>query len=129
MLLSEHFDSSEFDCHCGQCGGQGEKMNVSLIRLLEKLRADIGGYPIYINSGFRCWKHNFDVGGVADSQHMKFTAADLACPSELTYLEFYHACCDCDLFGLHFDGIGWYFDSNFVHVDVRNNGLGVRVCW
>lgn len=129
MKLSKHFDSREFDCKCGNCGGLGEYMNPTLINLLEKLRDDCGGYPLKVNSAYRCYEHNLAVGGASQSQHMYHTAADIACPWELSYDEFYHACLECELNGKHFDGVGYYPDSNFVHVDVRYNGYGPRVTW
>ena len=128
MLLSKHFDSEEFDCHC--CNQGGDEMSPVLIELLEQLRADCGGYPLFINSGYRCSAHNAEVGGVKNSQHVLKTAADVARPYELTYDEFYHACLECKLEdGRHFDGVGYYRDDNFVHVDVRDDGLGERVTW
>lgn len=36
------------------------------------------GKPIKVNSGFRCPVHNKAVGGVANSQHVKGEAADIA---------------------------------------------------
>ena len=130
MRLSKNFDSSEFDCSCGGCCGGGKDINSFLIKLLEKLRSDCGDYPLNINSGYRCALHNLAVGGATKSQHVLGNAADVACPPELTYMEFYHACCECQLDdGRCFDGIGYYPDLNFVHVDVRYDGLGDRICW
>ena len=37
------------------------------------------GKPIVVNSGYRCPKHNAEVGGVKNSQHMKGEAADVCC--------------------------------------------------
>ena len=36
------------------------------------------GKPIYVNSGYRCEKHNKAVGGVPKSQHMLGQAADIS---------------------------------------------------
>lgn len=36
------------------------------------------GKPIKVNSGYRCPKHNLEVGGAVNSQHMKGEAADIA---------------------------------------------------
>lgn len=51
--ISEHFKSTEFDCHCSvpTCNITG--IDSGLISLLEKLRSVSGG-PIRINSGYRC---------------------------------------------------------------------------
>lgn len=131
MKLSEHFDSREFDCKgdgidC-HCGGRGKHMNPLLIILLEQLRENIGGYPLIITSGYRCSRHNRNVGGAEHSQHLLWNAADVMCPFELSYSEFYHEVCCCRLGTLGFDGVGYYPSSNFVHVDVRYNGYGPLV--
>jgi uncharacterized protein YcbK (DUF882 family) len=44
--------------------------------MLEELRKEVGK-PIKITSGYRCEKHNADVGGVKNSQHTKGTAVDV----------------------------------------------------
>lgn len=49
--LSEHFSTTEFDCHCGQCPDQ--TINPLLIEKLEALRADLNE-SIHVISGFRC---------------------------------------------------------------------------
>lgn len=46
--------------------------------VLEPARQRLG-LPITVNSGYRCPKHNAEVGGVANSQHMKGEAADIRC--------------------------------------------------
>ena len=130
VQLSEHFHSSEFDCHgdgfdCN-CGGCGDKMDMRLIRLLEQLRYNCGGYPIKINSGYRCPVHNANVAGHADnSQHKYWRAADLAIPTALSFEEFkwyVETCKTSD--GLMFDGIGLYPQGKgyFIHVDIREGG-------
>ena len=45
--------------------------------VLDPLR-DEYGKPIYVNSGYRCEKHNKAVGGVPRSQHMLGQAADIS---------------------------------------------------
>ena len=67
-----------------------------------------------INCGYRCPKHNAEVGGVPNSQHVDGTAADVDAGStgvELLARMFEE---------LKADGVGRYFDDNFVHVDVRD---------
>lgn len=135
MKLSEHFDSEEFDCHGGnycECGGCGEQMNLILIRALEKLRSDCGGYPLHINSGYRCqaWNTSPWVNGAPSSQHCYFCAADVQVPIQLTIGEFKWYAEQTQLF----DGIGIYpreFDGDYgdlnsrygwIHLDVRSNG-------
>lgn len=118
--LSEHFDASEFACH--HCGAL--KTNPRLLALLEQLRADIGGLPLHINSGYRCPAHNQNVGGVPNSQHTLGTAADVAVPAGLNFRQFAWY-----VDRLPFDGIGYYPDANFIHVDVRNGGVASKICW
>ena len=119
--LSEHFSTDEFACHhCGQCGN----IHPKLVELLEKLRANMGGVPIHINSGYRCPIHNANVGGVPNSQHVLGTAADLAVPAGMNFEKF-----QWYIEQLPFDGIGLYPYSDFIHVDVRDGGVGSKIYW
>ena len=120
--LSEHFAAIEFACH--HCGKGGEKMNPRLIELLEKLRSNIGGKPLTINSGYRCPVHNANVGGVKNSQHVLANAADVAVPAGMSFNDFKYY-----VDQLPFDGIGLYPGSYFMHVDVRNGGIGSKIYW
>lgn len=120
--LSEHFSEDEFDCYC--CGEGGNKISPILIRELEKLREECGNYPLYINSGYRCPRHNWEVGGATNSQHVQGTAADVARPQELTFAEFKAAVFRCD-----FDGVGLYPHQDFIHVDVRDGAQGPYYLW
>lgn len=52
-------------------------MRVLVANVLDQAREKLG-MPITVNSGYRCPKHNAEVGGVANSQHMKGEAADIA---------------------------------------------------
>lgn len=117
--LSKHFDRGEFACHhCGDC----IEISPRLLELLEQLRANIGNLPIHINSGYRCPSHNSNIGGVKNSQHLLGTAADLAIPNNLTLQEFLR-----HVEHLPFDWIGVYPLSYFIHVDVRNGGIGTGI--
>ena len=124
-MLSEHFAKNEFTCHCG-CGQGGDKMHPRLIELLEQLRANIGGIPLNVNSAYRCPSHNAAVGGVRNSQHVQGTAADIARPEGLSFGEF-----QWYVDQLPFDGIGLYPGDmgDFIHVDVRNGGIGSHIYW
>lgn len=55
-----------------------ESLDALMTEVLEPARRRLGK-PIVINSGYRCPKHNAEVGGVANSQHMKGEAADIRC--------------------------------------------------
>lgn len=117
--LSEHFHSSEFACHhCGLV-----KVKARLLVLLEQLRSACG-MALHVNSGYRCEAHNRAVGGAVNSQHVHGGAADIAVPLGLSFEQFAWY-----VERQPFDGIGYYRDANFIHVDVRSGGVGARVSW
>jgi len=58
--LTRNFSRSEFACPC--CGRADVDMR--LVEALQELR-DLAGVPVRVNSGFRCAKHNREVGGAA----------------------------------------------------------------
>lgn len=109
MKLSENFDSEELACKC--CGAC--HLDQNLIDGLQKLRDKIGK-PIYVLSGYRCFKHNDEIGGAPTSQHMYGRAADIQCneipPKQLM---------DIAKTIEEFRGFGGY--DKFIHVDVRDN--------
>lgn len=114
LQLSPHFNINEFHCHCNYPECRVTYLDSDLIEYLEKKRTQIGK-PFKVNSGFRCEKHNRDVGGKPrtkkskGSEHMRGLAADIVVKGEdMRKL--------ADLFE-DADGLGRY--SNFVHVDVR----------
>lgn len=113
--LSLHFTDQEFACHC--CGKLPEHdMNPALLELLENARSAFK-QPIVIMSGYRCPKHNAEVGGAKHSQHMLGNAADIRV----------HNVSPADVHNhfskWHEGGLGRY--DTFTHVDVR----GTRVRW
>lgn len=73
------FKEKEFACRC--CGElppfARENIEALVRNVLDPVREKLGK-PIQVNSGYRCEKHNKDVGGVRNSQHMKGEAADIA---------------------------------------------------
>ena len=121
MPTSEHFSAEELRCHGkGCCDGGVDKISPRLLELLEQLRSDTGGLPLEISCAYRCPIHNAEIPGSAKfSQHMYGTAADVICPDHLEFGEFLWY-----VEQLPFDGIGVYEDSGFIHVDVRNGGIG-----
>ena len=79
----KNFRIQEFVCRCG-CGMPPEaRQNIEALvaNVLDPLR-EAYGKPIYVNSGYRCEKHNAAVGGVPKSQHMLGQAADISVKSE-----------------------------------------------
>lgn len=109
-FVSPHFRRVEFACrHCGALPeGAPPK---ALLDVLEDVRRHFGGAPMTINSGYRCPVHNRNVGGAANSEHLKGTAADFTVrgvPPAKVY-----AWLDPG----HPGGLGRY--RAFTHVDVR----------
>ena len=71
---TKNFKVTEFACHhCGE-----NLIDQRVIEMAQKIR-DRVGRPIRVNSGYRCAKHNAEVGGVKNSCHTKGLAADLSC--------------------------------------------------
>lgn len=72
------FNEKEFACRC--CGElppfARENIEALVCEVLDPAREKLG-MPIVVNSGYRCPKHNREVGGVANSQHLKGEAADI----------------------------------------------------
>ena len=103
---SEHFKDREFACKC--CGKV--LVDQKLIDKLEELR----GYmdlPIIITSGYRCSKHNKEVGGVKNSQHIRGKAVDIKVKG-MSVRELEEVCKWAE-----FSFIKRY--KSWVHVDVR----------
>lgn len=77
----ENFTPEEIACRC--CGElwKGDDMPVYFKHAMHKLQdlRNKWGKPIVINSGHRCTKHNAEVGGATQSQHLTI-AFDCVCP-------------------------------------------------
>ena len=79
----KYFKINEFVCRCG-CEMPAEaRQNIeALVDNVLDLVREAYGKPIYVNSGYRCEKHNKAVGGVPRSQHLVGQAADISVKSE-----------------------------------------------
>lgn len=106
--LSEHFSSAEFDCHCKYPECQITYIDTDLVDYLERKRKQFDK-PIKLTNGFRCVRHNKEVGGKIGSFHLVGKAADIVFLDSSIVKAAY-------LFQ-DADGLGIY--SNFIHVDVR----------
>ena len=112
-VSTKNFNVNEFTCKCG-CGFNN--MEQKTIDLCQTIR-DALGVPVRINSGCRCQKHNANVGGVRNSQHLSGVAADLSCSLGAKAMfdkikELYDAGMIPDL-----RYCIYYQKKNFVHVD------------
>ena len=78
----EYFTREEFRCQCGgkYCNGFPAEPEEDLVRTCDEIRRRLG-VPVSIvdagGSGVRCYQHNINVGGVANSNHLYGKAADL----------------------------------------------------
>ena len=101
-----YFISDEFKCPC--CG----KVIVSafLLHQLNRLRGSFGK-ALYVNSGYRCKKHNKKVGGKENSAHRRGTAADIKCTNSADRYKLIQLA-----FLLGFKRIG--VSKDFIHLDV-----------
>ena len=70
--MNKYFKMSEFACPC--CGEV--KMSKNLLDKLEVART-LAEVPFVVNSGYRCEKHNKEVGGKSTSSHLKGLAVDI----------------------------------------------------
>lgn len=114
--LSEHFNSTEFDCHGGGCCSI-TTVNETLVSYLEQIRIHFG-VPITITSGYRCPTHNSkpSVGGATKSRHVQGDAADIVVKGVAPRVVAQYA----ESIGIL--GIGLYEtakDGHFVHIDTR----------
>lgn len=114
MYIANHLKLQEFACKCSRCQHKVGAAHVQLLKSWEYLRETLNE-PIRVSSGFRCTYHNWNIGGVANSQHLIGKAMDLLLPVDDTFAN--------DLFILlleaGFKGIGR--SKNFIHADVRDD--------
>jgi uncharacterized protein YcbK (DUF882 family) len=73
--FAKFFKRSELECKC--CGDA--HMVPAFMMALDMLREE-SGFPFIVTSGYRCKKHNKQIGGVLDSTHTKGTAVDIKLP-------------------------------------------------
>ncbi len=123
ILGTKNFSPDEFRCHCcGKlCPDWKDEETPQIMLSLQRLR-DLENFPIKVLSGYRCPKHNTEVGGVRFSMHEEGKAADVRVdglnPNDVASIaakipEFMNG------------GIGIYEASGFTHLDVR----GYRARW
>lgn len=113
VLLSPHFDSSEFTCHCNKCVQQ--MIDPLLIHNLENMRAAVGA--IQVTSGYRCQAYQAALRAdghetaTGVSQHELGRAADIR-PYRLGIMKEFE-----EVAARHFKAIG--VAETWLHVDLR----------
>lgn len=118
--ITPHFTLEEFACRCGCQGHLKPEIRASIERtaqMLEAVRSDAGGHAVHLNCGYRCPKHNAEVGGEPHSQHLVGKAADITIEG-LRPADVQRIARRNPLVG----GVGYY--STFTHVDT-----GPRRSW
>lgn len=99
-----YFKIDEFNCECGK-----NEMDKEFVEQLDKVR-EYALTPFVISSGWRCLKHNKEVGGSEISPHLKGLAADIVVRDSRQRYKIL-----LGLIGTGFNRIG--LGENFVHVD------------
>lgn len=106
--MKNYFSRKELECKC--CGVY--IIDDDLLPRLNRAR-ELAGIPFIITSGYRCQKHNSEVGGVPTSAHTKGLAVDIAFKNSNQCFKIVRA-----LYDAGFKRIGINFAKSFVHCDV-----------
>lgn len=105
--IAKNFLLKEFQCPCCKT----VKIDDEVVILLQRLR-DLLKKPIIITSGYRCYKHNKEVGGIDDSFHTQGLAVDVTGDWDLTGVSLLART-------VGFRGIGIYRKKRkFLHLDL-----------
>ena len=114
--MFDYFKIEEFACSC--CGKN--KIDPQFVKKLDEARR-LAKIPFIITSGYRCEKHNKEVGGKADSAHLKGVAADISCQTSTSRYLIVNA-----LIRAGFNRIG--IAKDFIHCDIDKDKLQ-EVIW
>jgi uncharacterized protein YcbK (DUF882 family) len=101
-----YFKEEEFNCPC--CGINN--MDKELLDILDKAR-DIAGVSFNITSGYRCSKHNKEVGGSNTSSHLLGLAVDISATNSTSRFKIIKSLLDV---GIRRVGIA----KTFIHCDI-----------
>ena len=119
MQLTDNFWLSEFACKDG--AGVPLHLIPNVQKLAEQLQVirNVLGEPLHINSAYRTFEHNRNVGGSLHSQHLFAKAADLRVGngfnSTILHELIMELIASKEIIN---GGVGLY--SSFVHYDIRN---------
>jgi uncharacterized protein YcbK (DUF882 family) len=115
VYQAKYFKPEEFRCHGPECRDKPDPvMDERLLQVLDHIRETVGK-PIIVTCGYRCPVHNRAVGGAKNSFHCQGVAADLSAVG-IGVEELARIAVECGA-----DGVGRYFEKNFVHIDVRQH--------
>lgn len=116
MFKLNYFTIDEFKCPC--CGKAD--MNKVFLKHLDIARG-VAETPFFITSGYRCKKHNEEIGGSPNSSHMKGLAADIKATTSTERYKIIKA-----LLNTGFTRIG--VGKDFIHVDMDKDKVQ-EVIW
>ena len=106
--MANYFTTKELECKCcGKC-----LISTELLSRLNEAR-QLAGIPFIITSGYRCQKHNEEVGGKPNSAHTSGKAVDIAFKNSAQCFRILKA-----LYDSGFKRIGINFAKSFIHCDV-----------
>jgi uncharacterized protein YcbK (DUF882 family) len=101
-----------FHCPCQHPDCDAPSPSPRLLDLLERTRARLGE-PIVVTSGVRCVRHNAEVGGEPDSEHVTGEGCDLRVTDGVHRRQLVRA-----LEAEGCDRIGFYATDAHIHADV-----------
>lgn len=121
VQITDHFNSCEFNCKCGNT--HNTLISTKLATMLEVLFGTLHCSKIIVNSGYRCPTHDKSVGGTGSGQHTLGTAADVVCYSKDGSI-ISSKVVSCVAQDLGFTGIA-NIDSSYqsTHLDVRTGSV------
>ena len=114
--MFDYFKIEEFACSC--CGKN--EIDPQFVKKLDDARR-LAKIPFIITSGYRCEKHNKEVGGKPNSAHTKGYAADIHCTTSNNRYKILHS-----LIKAGFNRIG--IADDFIHCD-NDPSLPQYVIW
>ena len=110
--ISENLWAVEMDCKCSFDDCTFTIVDKKLAFKWARFRANFSS-PITVTSGFRCQRHNANVGGHPNSRHKKGQALDLLIPKGHTIESF------AAIARSYFEKVILYPEQGFIHVNVE----------
>ena len=117
-MTYKYFTLKEFDCKCG-CGDN--KIDPTLIEMLDEARAIADDIPFVLSSGYRCPNHPESIKNPSSS-HIKGLAVDIKCSESKPRAIILDALAQVGFrrFGLH---------KAFIHTDIDVLDKANPVIW
>lgn len=107
--------NSILECSCG-CGLKPQNSALWFLESLARQYHVLFNKDLVVSSGARCFRHNAEVGGVANSAHIKGLAFDVLYSNSRECYEIIKY-----LFAMGIKRIGINFNKNFIHFDIDSS--------